>query len=199
MIDYRRIFVHNRRWARRKRVMQPGFFKRHFSEQKPDFLYIGCSDSRVSIEKLMGVDIGEVFVHRNIANIVDEDDDNIKAVIQYAVDVLGVQHIVVSGHTGCGGIKASLEEGQAGAIDKWLKKIKKVYYKYQSRLEKIDDKAKMLDEYSKLNVLEQCRNIEKLPCVKKKKEETGFPIVHPWMYNMSNGHLCDLHKQKNIL
>jgi len=196
MVDYKKIFIHNRRWARRKRTLQPGFFKRHFSKQNPDFLYIGCSDSRVSIEKLMGVDIGEVFVHRNIANVVSPDDENIKSVIQYAVEVLKVQHIVVAGHTGCGGIKASLQEHQDGAIKSWMAKLKKVYTKYQKRLERIDNEAEMLDEFSKLNVLEQCKNIAKLPCIKKSLKATGFPEIHPWMYNMSNGHLCDIHRKK---
>ncbi len=196
MVDYRKIFVHNRRWAKRKRTLQPGFFRRHFNKQKPDFLYIGCSDSRVSIEKLMGVDIGEVFVHRNIANIVSDDDENVKAVIQYAVEVLKVQHIVVAGHTGCGGIKASLEDCSKGAIDQWLQKVKKVYTKHQKRLEKIEDEATMLDEFSKLNVLEQCQNITHLDCVKKSIANTGFPIIHPWMYDMSNGLLHDLDKNK---
>jgi len=192
MVDYNKIFSHNRRWARRKRSLNPGFFRKHFSKQKPDFLYIGCSDSRVSVEKLMGVDIGEVFVHRNIANVISADDDNAKAVIQYAVEVLKVQHIVVAGHTGCGGIKASLSEHSHGAIDNWLNKIKDVYFKHQDDLDKINDEPKMLDEFSRLNALEQCRNIAELPCVKKNIILTGFPIIHAWMYNMANGHLSDL-------
>ena len=192
MVDYNKIFSHNRRWARRKRTLNPGFFKKHFTKQKPDFLYIGCSDSRVSIEKLMGVDIGEVFVHRNIANIVSPDDDNVKAVIQYAVDVLKVEHIVVAGHTGCGGIKASLGEEQKGAIGTWLQNIKSVYVKHKSELELFENEPEMLDEFSKLNALEQCKNILSLPCVTKSKEKTGFPIIHAWIYNMANGHLNDL-------
>lgn len=192
MVDYNKIFSHNKRWARRKRRLNPGFFRRHFSKQNPDFLYIGCSDSRVSVEKLMGVDIGEVFVHRNIANMVFKDDENVKAVIQYAVEVLKVEHIVVAGHTGCGGIKACLCEKTHGAMDNWLGKIKDVYIKHQDKLEIIDDEPKMLDEFSRLNALEQCQNIADLPCVKKSIILTGFPKIHAWMYDMSNGNLSDL-------
>ena len=141
----------------------------------------------------MGVEIGEVFVHRNIANMVFEDDENAKAVIQYAVEVLNVKHIVVAGHTGCGGIQASLcEKNHGGAMDSWLHKIEKVYIKHQDFLELIPDEPKRLDEFSRLNVLEQCQNITKLPCIKKSITATGFPVIHGWIYNMSNGHLNDL-------
>ncbi|NOR86917.1 MAG: carbonic anhydrase [Bacteroidales bacterium] len=192
MVDYNKIFAHNRKWSRRKRTLNPGFFKKHFSKQNPDFLYIGCSDSRVSVEKLMGVDIGEVFVHRNIANMVFNDDDNVKAVIQYAVEVLKVEHIVVAGHTGCGGIKASLCEKSQGSMDVWLNKIKDVYVKHQDHLDQIEEEHKRLDEFSRLNALEQCENISNLDCVTKSIKKTGFPKIHAWMYNMSNGRLKDL-------
>lgn len=192
MVNYSRIFQHNRRWAKHMKEKNPGFFKRHFRAQNPDFLYIGCADSRISIEKLMGVDIGEVFVHRNIANIVSADDENALAVIQYAVEVLKVQHIVVSGHTGCGGIKASLSGEYGGAIDPWLKKIKKVYDKHEIQLTQIHEEQKMLDEYSRLNIIEQCRNLMQLDCVKKSIEENGYPMIHAWLYEMENGHLVDL-------
>jgi carbonic anhydrase len=192
MINYKKIFKHNRAWAKDMRENNPGFFKKHFQKQQPDFLYIGCSDSRVSVEKLMGVDIGEVFVHRNIANIVSPDDENILAVIQYAVDVLKVKNIVVAGHTGCGGIKASLCEHSHGSMDRWLGKIKDVYIKNEAHLQKIENEPKMLDEFSRINVIEQCHHLAKLPCVLESKIKTGYPQIHAWMYDTSNGHLIDL-------
>lgn len=192
MVDYNSIFEHNRKWAAEMKKENPRFFEKHFSAQNPDFLYIGCSDSRVSVEKLMGVDIGEVFVHRNIANIVSPEDANAMAVIQFAVEVLKVKNIVVAGHTGCGGIKASLIEKSQGAMDQWLQKIKNVYFKHEDYLKSIDNENYMLDEFSRFNVMEQCKTITELPCVKESVEKTGYPIVHAWLYEMKDGHLVDL-------
>lgn len=192
MVDYNSIFEHNRKWAEEMKKENPEFFEKHFSSQNPDFLYIGCSDSRVSVEKLMGVDIGEVFVHRNIANIVSPEDSNIMAVIQFAVEVLKVKNIVVAGHTGCGGIKASLGEKSQGAMDVWLQKIKTVYTKHQDFLEDIKDEQSRLDEFSRMNVMEQCKTISNLPCVKESIAKRGFPEIHAWLYEMKDGHLVDL-------
>lgn len=192
MVDYNSIFEHNKKWAAEMKKENPGFFEKHFSSQNPDFLYIGCSDSRVSVEKLMGVDIGEVFVHRNIANMVSPDDMNIMAVIQFAVKVLKVKNIVVAGHTGCGGIKASLNERSHGPMGEWLKNIKKIYDKHQHFLENIDQEEDRLDEFSRLSVMEQCKTISEIPCVKKSIEKNGFPVIHAWLYEMKDGHLVDL-------
>jgi len=192
MVDYNSVFKHNRAWAKEMKEKNPEFFEKHFSAQNPDFLYIGCSDSRVSVEKLMGVDIGEVFVHRNIANMVSRDDANVMAVIQYAVEVLKVKNIVVAGHTGCGGIKASLCEKSQGVMDTWLQNIKSVYIKHQDYLDTIDHEQCRLDEFSRLNVMEQCKTISDFPCVKESIEKTGYPEIHAWLYEMKDGHLVDL-------
>lgn len=192
MVDYNSVFEHNRKWSKEMKEKNPEFFRKHFSSQNPDFLYIGCSDSRVSVEKLMGVDIGEVFVHRNIANMVSADDANIMAVIQYAVEVLKVKNIVVAGHTGCGGIKASFCEKSQGAMDEWLGKIKSVYQQHKDYLVSIPEEEKMLDEFSRLNVMDQCRTISNFPCVQESQKKTGFPIIHAWLYEMKDGHLTDL-------
>lgn len=192
MVDYNSVFAHNRKWAKEMKEKNPEFFEKHFSSQNPDFLYIGCSDSRVSVEKLMGIDIGEVFVHRNIANMVSADDNNIMAVIQFAVEVLKVKNIIVAGHTGCGGIKASLGEKSQGAMNEWLKKIKQVYHKHEDILSNIPDEDKMLDEFSRFNVMEQCKTIAGFPCVQESIKKTGFPTIHAWLYEMKDGHLIDL-------
>ena len=192
MVDYNSVFEHNRKWSKEMKEKNPEFFEKHFSSQNPDFLYIGCSDSRVSVEKLMGVDIGEVFVHRNIANMVSADDNNIMAVIQFAVEVLKVKNIVVAGHTGCGGIKASMCEKSQGAMDVWLNKIKLVYNRHKEYLVTIPEDEKMLDEFSRLNVMEQCRTISGFSCVQESQKKTGYPLIHDWLYEMKDGHLTDL-------
>lgn len=189
---YDRIFQQNRAWAADKKKRNRSFFKTHFKEQNPHFLYIGCSDSRVPIGNLTGLDIGDIFVHRNIANVVSQDDKNIMAVLQYGIEVLKIKHIVVSGHYGCGGVIAANSGKHYGQMDSWLAKIREVRLKHSADLEGIADKGKENDILAELNVLAQCENLMQIDFIRKSYEENGYPEVHAWIYDMRSGLLHDM-------
>lgn len=189
---YDRIFQQNREWAEDKKKQDRSFFKAHFKEQDPHFLYIGCSDSRVAIGDLTGMDIGEIFVHRNIANVVSLDDENILAVLQYGVEVLKIKHVVVSGHHGCGGVIAANSGEHYGRMDPWLDKIRIVRQKHAIELDAIQSKDKENDVLAEYNVLAQCENLMKIDCIKNSYLEHGFPMVHAWIYDMRSGLLHDM-------
>lgn len=189
---YNRIFQQNREWADDKKKQDRSFFKDHFKEQVPHFLYIGCSDSRVSIGDLTGMDIGDIFVHRNIANVVSLQDENIMAVLQYGVEVLQIKHIVVSGHHGCGGIIAANSGKHFGKMDAWLDKIRKVREKHYVELDRISDLNVANDLLAEYNVIEQCENLMQIDFIRKNYEEKGYPMVHAWIYDMRTGLLHDM-------
>ena len=189
---YDRIFRQNKEWAENKKSKDRRFFSRHFKGQKPHFLYIGCSDSRVPIGDLTGMDIGEIFVHRNIANLVSTKDENIMAVLQYGVEVLQIKHIVVSGHYGCGGIQAANSGQNFGAMDTWLEPIRSLRSKHAQDLDLILDKATENDKLAELNVLEQCRNMMQIDFIKKSIAQKSYPQLHAWIYDMREGLLKDL-------
>ena len=189
---YDQVFENNKRWIERKTADDPEFFIKLSREQHPDFLWIGCSDSRVPANEIMGLEPGEVFVHRNIANIVPNTDINVHSVIQYAVQVLEVKHIIVCGHYGCGGVKAAMLHKDMGKINMWLRNIRDVYRLHHAELNSIEDDEARTNRLVELNVQEQCINVIKTSFVQKSFLEKGFPIVHGWVYDLGNGILKDL-------
>ena len=192
MDSYLKIFENNKAWVRNKLAADKLFFEKLAKDQKPHFLYIGCSDSRVPANVIMGLDEGEVFVHRNIANLVVATDNNINAVIQYAVEYLEIQHIIVCGHYGCGGVKAALHPTDMGQLNSWLQTIRDVYRIHQQELNEIEDAHEKYNRLVELNVIEQCVNIVKIDHVQRKWYQTGFPQIHAWVYDLHNGLLKEL-------
>jgi carbonic anhydrase len=192
MPSYSEIFENNRRWAEQMKGSDKLFFEKLAKEQRPDYLYIGCSDSRVTAEELMGAGPGEVFVHRNIANMVNALDLNVMSVINYAVRHLKVKHVVVCGHYGCGGIKAAMQSKDLGILNPWLRNIRDVYRLHQDELDKITDENARYDRLVELNVQEQCINVAKLASVQQEYVEHKSPLVHGWVFDIRTGTLKDL-------
>lgn len=189
---YQRVFENNRRWVERMRASEADFFKRLAEAQNPDFLYIGCSDSRIPANEIMGLSPGDVFVHRNIANMVVNTDINAQSVIQYAVELLGVKHIVVCGHYGCGGVLAAMQPADLGTLNNWLREIRDVYRMHAPELDAISDQRNRYNRLVELNVQEQCINVIKTAFVQKSYETKGYPTVHGWVYELSEGVLTDM-------
>ncbi len=189
---YDRIFEQNREWANDKKKRNRSFFKAHFKEQDPHFLYIGCSDSRVPIGDLTGMDIGDIFVHRNIANMVSSEDKNIMAVLQYGVEVLDIKHIVVSGHHGCGGVIAANSHKNYGNMDSWLEPIREVRRMHADELNVVKDISEENNLLAEYNVMAQCENLMKIDLIRDSYIENGFPMVHAWIYDMRTGLLHDM-------
>jgi carbonic anhydrase len=193
MEAYRKVFQNNRDWVDSMLEQDPDYFKRMAVDQTPDFLYIGCSDSRVPANVIMGLPPGDVFVHRNIANLVVNTDDNCQSVIHYAVSVLKVKHVIVCGHYGCGGIKAAMVPRDLGLLNGWLREIRDVYRIHKDELKPILDPEAAHRRLVEKNVLEQCTNVIKTACVQAAYNETGYPHVHGWAYDMETGLINDLH------
>ncbi|MEN9444869.1 MAG: hypothetical protein RIS47_1760 [Bacteroidota bacterium] len=189
---YSQIFQNNKEWVKEQRSSDREFFAKLYEEQNPEFMYIGCSDSRVPANTIMGLEIGDLFVHRNIANVVSNNDLNIMSGIQYAVDALEVKHIVVVGHYGCGGVKSAMEQKSLGLLDMWLKNIRDVYRLHYEELQAITDEELRYNRLVELNVIEQCENVIKTSYVQKRYVQTGYPTVHGWIYDMRSGKLIDL-------
>ncbi|WP_417427791.1 carbonic anhydrase [Halpernia sp.] len=190
--SYEAIFENNKKWLESKLTENKDFFKTLAASQTPEFLYIGCSDSRVSAEEMMGMEPGELFVHRNIANVVNTLDMSSTAVIQYAVEHLKVKHIVVCGHYGCGGVKAAMSAEDLGLLNPWLRTIRDVYRLHQTELDAISDEHKRYDRLVELNVQEQCINVIKMAVVQEQYLLDEYPIVHGWVFDMRTGKLIDL-------
>lgn len=191
-MDFNRIFENNEKWIADKLSGNPDYFKELAKGQSPEFLYIGCSDSRVTAEDLMGVKPGEVFIHRNIANQVIATDNNINSVVQYAVEHLKVKHIIVCGHYECGGVKAALNPSDMGQLNSWLQTLRDVYRFHRKELDAIEDAQKRFDRLVELNVREQCINIIKIDHVQRSWYKTGFPKIHGWVFDVKTGKLIDL-------
>ena len=187
-----RIFESNRKWAEQQRQKNPDFFEQLSAGQEPDYLWIGCSDSRIPAEAITGLEPGEMFIHRNIANLVCNTDLNVMSVVEYAVRHLKVKHIVVCGHYGCGGVKAAMTPMDLGIMNPWLRNIRDVYRLHEQELDQIQDEGKRYDRLVELNVVEQCRNIIKTAAVQKSYAENQFPIVHGWVFGFRDGLLKDL-------
>lgn len=192
MASYEDVFENNRKWVERNTERDPDFFTRLATHQDPDFLFIGCSDSRVPANEIMGLDPGDVFVHRNIANLVVSTDINAQSVIEYAVGQLDVKHIVVCGHYGCGGVAAAMQPADLGLLNGWLREIRDVYRLYREELDAIEDTDARYRRLIELNIQEQCVNVIKTAVVQKQYVRTGHPIVHGWVYDVANGLLRDL-------
>jgi len=189
---YQQVFENNKKWIASKLDSDANFFERLAKEQNPDFLYIGCSDSRVPANEIMGLEPGDVFVHRNVANLVVSIDMNVMSVIDYAVEALGVKHIVVCGHYGCGGVKAAMQSKDMGLLNGWLRNIRDVYRLHHAELEAIADEDQRYNRLVELNVQEQCINVIKTAAVQRNFIKKGYPTVHGWVYDLHNGELIDL-------
>ena len=190
--SYKAIFENNRKWVESKIEKNPKFFEELAKTQNPEYLYIGCSDSRVTAEELMGTEPGDVFVTRNIANVVNTLDMSSTAVIQYAVEHLKVKHIIVCGHYNCGGVKAAMTSQDLGLLNPWLRNIRDVYRLHQAELDSIVDEGKRYDRLVELNVQEQCINVIKMACVQERYILEEQPVVHGWVFDLRSGKIIDL-------
>jgi carbonic anhydrase len=186
------LFDSNRKWAKKIKETDPDFFAKLSRQQNPEYLWIGCSDSRVPSNQIVGMLPGEIFVHRNIANVVIHTDLNCLSVIQFAVEVLKVKHIIVCGHYGCGGIKAALGKESYGLIDTWLRHIKDVYRYHQDKLDAIEDEQERLNLLCELNVIEQVANVCHTSIVQKAWKSGQELSVHGWIYSIEDGILKNL-------
>jgi len=192
MKDLKRLLDQNRAWAENIKASDPDFFQTLAKQQSPRFLWIGCADSRVPATQLAGMLPGEMFVHRNVANVVVHTDFNCLSVMQYAVDVLKVDHIIVCGHHGCGGVKAAMDNLQLGLIDNWLRHVQDVIDAHEETLSKIDDEDERLDRLCELNVIEQVRNVGRTTIVQNAWQRGQELVVHGWIYGLQDGLLRDL-------
>ena len=188
----KKLFDNNKSWAKKIKETDPDFFTKLSRQQAPEYLWIGCSDSRVPSNQIVDMLPGEIFVHRNIANVVIHTDLNCLSVIQFAVEVLKVKHIIVCGHYGCGGIKAALGKKSYGLIDTWLRHIKDVYRHHQEKLDTIKDEEEKLNLLCELNVIEQVANVCHTSIVQKAWEAGQELYVHGWIYSIEDGILKDL-------
>mgnify|MGYP000999056760 FL=1 len=192
MDTYKQIFENNQQWVKNRKAVDVHFFEKLAADQNPDYLYIGCSDSRVAAEEMMGVGPGKVFVHRNIANVVNTLDMSSTAVIQYAVEHLNVKHIVVCGHYDCGGVKAAMQAKDYGLLNPWLRTIRDVYRLHQQELDAIADADKRYRRFVEINVIEQCFNVTKMAVVQESYLQYRTPLVHGWVFDIHSGELIDL-------
>ncbi len=193
MADLRELFENNRRWAEQVRVQDPGFFERLASIQTPRILWIGCSDSRVPANQITGQQPGEVFVHRNLANVVVHTDLNCLSVMQFAVDVLGVRHIIVCGHYGCGGVQAALAGQRLGLCDNWLRHVEDVRDTHAGALALLPDGEARRDRLCELNVIEQVLHVAQTTVMRDAWTRGQDVSVHGWIYALRDGRLRDLH------
>ncbi|HEY7336504.1 MAG TPA: carbonic anhydrase [Bryobacteraceae bacterium] len=192
MPDPAQLFDNNRQWAGRQTSRDPQFFERLCEIQAPEYLWIGCADSRVPANQITGLAPGEMFVHRNIANVVAPGDANCEAVVQYAVEVLGIRHIIVCGHYGCGGVKAALGDPVQGALDRWLQRVREVRSAHAMELEKLPDLAARWRRLCELNVAAQVQAVSRISCVREVWHR-GRPLhIHGWIYDLRDGLLTDL-------
>lgn len=187
-----KVFENNKSWAAEQVAKDPDFFKKLAAGQNPEYLWIGCSDSRIPAEQITGLQPGDAFVHRNIANLVCNTDLNVMSVIEYAVKHLQVKHIVVCGHYGCGGVKAAMTPKDLGLMNPWLRNIRDVYRLHEKELDAITDEEARYERLVELNVYEQCRNVVKTAALQQSYAENGFPIIHGWVFNFRDGMLKDL-------
>jgi carbonic anhydrase len=190
-LDY--LFENNRRWAAQMRQRDPDFFLKLSRQQSPEYLWIGCSDSRVPANEIVGLLPGELFVHRNVANVVVHSDLNCLSVMQFAVDALKVKHIIVCGHYGCGGVRAALLDSRLGLIDNWLRHVQNVFQKYRELVLALEDEAERVDRLCELNVIEQVSNVCRTTVVQDAWSRGQELTVHGWIYGLRDGHLRTLH------
>lgn len=189
---YKQILENNKKWVAEKTSMDPDFFTKLSEGQTPPLLWIGCADSRVPANEITGTQPGEVFVHRNIANMVLHTDMNMLSVLDYAVNVLKVRHVIVCGHYGCGGVKAAMGSRQIGLIDNWIRCIKDVYRFHYKELDAITDETQKFDRFVELNVIEQVMDLAKTSIVQNAWNKGQDLWIHGWVYSIKNGLVKDL-------
>lgn len=187
MHEYQRLLLNNKAWAAGRLQADESYFERLAKDQKPDFLWIGCADSRVPADEVTGTDPGEMFVHRNVANLVVHTDMNMLSVLQYAVEVLQVKHVIVCGHYGCGGVKSAMTNTDFGLINKWLRNIKDVYEKHEAELLAVANPATRFDRLVEFNVREQVKNLQKTTIVQRAWKTFQSPHLHGWVFDMKTG------------
>lgn len=190
--DLCELLARNRDWARRRVAAQPDFFLRLSRQQAPRYLWLGCSDSRVPANEILGLDPGEVFVHRNIANLAVHSDLNFLSVLQFAVEFLRVEHVIVTGHYGCGGVRAALDDRPLGLVDNWLRHLRDVHARHRTRLAALEVAAAREDLLVELNVREQVQNVARTPIVQAAWAQGRRVTVHGWVYRLLDGILHDL-------
>jgi carbonic anhydrase len=187
MESYKKLLLGNKAWVAEQLAVSPDYFERTATTQTPAYLWIGCSDSRVPAEVVTGTEAGELFVHRNIANLVVHTDFNLLSVLQYAVQVLKVQHIIVCGHYGCGGVRNAMNNRSLGLIDKWLRHIKDVYRLHRRDLETIADDEQRFDRLVEFSVAEQVQNLAETSIVQESWAKYQRPVLHGWVYELKTG------------
>lgn len=189
---YKTLLDGNRKWVKEKVDQDPDFFKRLAKGQHPEVLWVGCSDSRVPANEITGTQPGDIFVHRNIANVVVHSDMNFLSVLDYAVNALKVRHVIVCGHYGCGGVKAAMGNGSHGIVDNWLRHIKDVYRLHTKELEEIKDEEARFNRLVELNVIEQVFGLSKTSIIQNAWKVRNQPMVHGWVYSLESGLIKDL-------
>jgi len=182
-----KLLLENKAWAQEKLEENPDYFKKLAALQTPEYLWIGCSDSRVPANEVTGTAPGEIFVHRNIANMVVHTDINLLSVLTYAVDVLEVKHVIVCGHYGCGGVKAAMGNNYLPLINNWLRNIKDVYKTNRAEIQSIEGEEKQFDRLVELNVLEQVHHLAETNIVQGAWKKREMPLIHGWVYGLNNG------------
>jgi carbonic anhydrase len=187
MKAYEKLLLENKAWAAEKLGDDPAYFDRLADIQTPDFLWIGCSDSRVPANEITGTQPGEIFVHRNVANMVVHTDLNLLTVLEYAVHHLKVKHVIVCGHYGCGGVKASMTQHNFGIINKWLRNIKDVYRIHRDEIDSIKEEEGRVNRMVELNVQEQVMNLAKTSIIQKAWKKNQYPHLHGWVYGLKDG------------
>ncbi|MCJ8170015.1 carbonate dehydratase [Atopomonas sediminilitoris] len=192
MSDLQELFDNNLRWAEAIKEEDPQFFEKLSRQQAPEYLWIGCSDSRVPANEIVGLLPGELFVHRNVANVVLHTDINCLSVIQFAVEVLKVKHIMVTGHYGCGGVRAAMKNRQLGLIDCWLRNIRDVYYEHTDELKNLPDEEAQVDRLCELNVIHQVAHVSHTSIVQNAWHRGQSLSIHGFIYGIKDGHLKNL-------
>ncbi len=187
MQAYQKLLLKNKSWAQGQLEADPEYFNRLVAQQSPEFLWIGCSDSRVPADKITGTEPGEIFVHRNLANLVVNTDVNLLSVLEYAVDVLKVRHVIVCGHYGCGGVSAALGNSHNGIMDCWFREIKDVYRLHRSEIENLPTEEEKLDKLVEVNVAEQVFNLAKTNIIQRAWKNEQRPHLHGWVYGLKDG------------
>lgn len=197
MESYLKLLLNNRIWAQEKLDEDKDYFKTLAREQKPEYLWIGCADSRVPANEVIGAEPGELFVHRNIANMVVHTDINMLSVLQYAVEELKVKNVIVCGHYGCGGVKAALSSHHLGILNKWLRNIKDVYRLHEDDIKVLDTEEAQLRKLVELNVKEQVMNLSKTSIIQKAWQYEQRPTIHGWVYGLEDGILKEVYKMNH--
>lgn len=192
MATYEEIFENNKRWVAQMTQNDTDYFEHLAKDQQPDYLYIGCSDSRVPANEITGLEPGDVFVHRNVANLVNNTDLNVMSCINYAVRHLHVKHIIVCGHYNCGGVKAAMTPVDLGILNPWLRTIRDVYRLHREELNAIENEHDRYNRLVELNVIEQCANVIKTAAVQQSYLQNQYPVVHGWVFDLRTGMLKDL-------